>query len=277
MSKKAHQENSRKLDQFYTNPEYAKALYRIIESKYELSSFDYILEPSAGTGSFYNLMDPNKRIGLDLDPKSPGIIKQDFLTWTAPLNVNMIAIGNPPFGKNSSLAVKFFNKCSESCSVIAFIVPKTFRKTSIINRLSFHFHLIHDDDLPKNSFVYNDKPYDVPCVFQIWEKKKVKRDVIKTYSFDDMKAWFTLTDPNSAHICIQRVGQKAGTVKKSHFSSYSPLSHFFLKCANDNVISVFDKLNFDAVKYNTAGNPSVSASELIELWIEQARKEKLYV
>ena len=70
MSKKAHQENSRKLDQFYTNPEYAKALYRIIESKYELSSFDYILEPSAGTGSFYNLMDPNKRIGLDLDPSN---------------------------------------------------------------------------------------------------------------------------------------------------------------------------------------------------------------
>ena len=39
-----------------------------------ISEFDYIVEPSAGSGSFYRLLDKGKRIGLDIDPKYDGII-----------------------------------------------------------------------------------------------------------------------------------------------------------------------------------------------------------
>ena len=54
MSKKS------KLDQYYTNPEYAKTCYDI--AKPWLTS--NLFEPCVGTGSFYNLMPTNSRGGL---------------------------------------------------------------------------------------------------------------------------------------------------------------------------------------------------------------------
>ena len=39
-----------------------------------LNDFDVHLEPSAGSGSFFNIMDENKKIGLDIEPKEKNII-----------------------------------------------------------------------------------------------------------------------------------------------------------------------------------------------------------
>ena len=74
---------SKDLDQFYTHPDYASKFLDIVKKKTNYKNFDIILEPSAGTGSFYNLLD-NRRIGLDLDPKYLGIIKTNFFdyNWT---------------------------------------------------------------------------------------------------------------------------------------------------------------------------------------------------
>jgi hypothetical protein len=35
-----------------------------------------------------------------------------------------------------------------------------------------HYHLIHEIDLLDNSFLVNNIECDVPCVFQIWQKKE---------------------------------------------------------------------------------------------------------
>ena len=75
-----------KLDQFYTNPSIAKdcldTLKNIKEVKYD--SYDLYLEPSAGDGSFLNLLPAEKRVGLDLDPKIDEIIKLDFYSYKPP-------------------------------------------------------------------------------------------------------------------------------------------------------------------------------------------------
>ena len=107
------------MDQFYTNEDVS------------IESYDIQLEPSAGTGSFYKLMNPQKRIGLDIEPKYNGIIKQDFLIYNPDASKSYICIGNPPFGKVSSLAIRFFNKCAQFSDVIAFIIPRTFNKVSV--------------------------------------------------------------------------------------------------------------------------------------------------
>lgn len=272
MSKKALQGNSRKLDQFYTKAEYASYSYQVISKLTDIDSYDLLLEPSAGTGSFYGLMDAHKRIGFDLEPKFPGIIKQDFLNWVPTLNKNVIAIGNPPFGKNSNLAVKFFQKCSEFCDMIAFILPKTFRKASIINRLNLNFHLIHDEDVPRNSFIFENSSYDVPCCLQIWKKENYARPKLKRYTFNDVKSWFALSTNQDADFSIQRVGQKAGTIRTQDFRHYSQLSHFYIKTFDSKVLDIFLLVDFDKIKYNTAGNPSISPSELIQLWLEKAKE-----
>jgi predicted RNA methylase len=273
MSKTAVQDNSRKLDQFYTDPVYAEQFLIKIGQTVDLDQFDHLLEPSAGTGSFYNLLDTNKRIGLDLDPKALGVIQTDFFDWIPPADKKIITIGNPPFGKNAALAVKFFNRAAEFSDVIAFVIPKTFRKASIINRLNENFHMIHDETVPNNSFIFNGAAYNVPCAGQIWQRKATPRAKIVTIKLEQIKSWFELIEPSKSDFAIQRVGGRAGLIRTTDRMNFSAESHYFIKAHDTRVLPVFEKINFDTVKFNTAGNPSISPSELIELWVAKANEE----
>ena len=64
-------------------------------------------------------------------------------------------------------------KCKKSCNFcnsISFILPKSFKKDSLKKSFPLNFHLIYEGDLPDKSFLVDGVEYDVPCVFQIWEK-----------------------------------------------------------------------------------------------------------
>ena len=117
--------NQMSLDQFYTTAKCAKKYYDIFVSNINIDEYDIILEPSAGTGSFYKLLPENKRIGIDLEPKYGGIEKKNFFDFVPIKNKSYIVIGNPPFGKISSIAVDFFNKSAEFADIIAFILHIT--------------------------------------------------------------------------------------------------------------------------------------------------------
>lgn len=277
MSKTVTQDNSRKLDQFYTDPVYARQFLNTIAQTVDLDSYDHLLEPSAGTGSFYNLLDAKKRIGLDLEPKANGVIKTNFFDWISPIGKRIITIGNPPFGKNAALAVKFFNRAAEFSDVVAFVIPKTFRKASIINRLNANFHMIHDETVPDHSFIFNGVAYNVPCAGQIWQRKSTPRAKIVTLKLEQIKSWFELVKPSDSDFAIQRVGGRAGLIRTADRMNFSAESHYFIKAHDKRVLPVFKKVDFDTVKFNTAGNPSVSPSELIELWVAEARNQAIDV
>lgn len=277
MSKTAVQDNSRKLDQFYTDPKYAQQFLNTIGQTVDLTAYDHLLEPSAGTGSFYNLLDANKRIGLDLEPKSTGIIQTDFFDWAPPANKKIITIGNPPFGKNAALAVKFFNRSAEFSDVIAFIIPRTFRKTSIINRLDPNFHMIYDETVPDNSFIFNGASYTVPCAAQIWQRQDKPREKIITFKLNQIKSWFELVEPSKSDFAIQRVGGRAGLIRLTDRMNFSAESHYFIQAHDPRVLPIFQQVDFTPVKFNTAGNPSVSPSELIELWVAKATEQGIKV
>jgi len=263
--------NSRKFDQFYTCPLYAELFLDIIKEKLPWLSYDILLEPSAGSGSFYNLLD-ERRLGIDIDPKVSGLLNMDFFDWKYPIDKKILTIGNPPFGKNSSLAIRFFNHAGNFSSAIAFVIPRTFRKASVINRLHKNYHLIHDEDVPSNSFIFEDSSYDVPCCSQIWIKKEEERERIITYKLSMVKEWWEVVPPLSSDFSIQRVGARAGLIRTESFTQYSKESNYFIKSHYDFVLGIFKEVDFDSVKYNTAGNPSISASELIELWITKAKQ-----
>ena len=138
---------------------------------------DLILEPSAGNGSFLLNLPIKKIIGIDILPEHESIIEKDFFTYMPPEDCkNVLVIGNPPFGKVSSLAISFFNHASKWANVIAFIVPRTFRRTSVQNRLNLNFNLIYDEELPTKPCCFKPK-MAVKCCFQIWKKNKTKRHV----------------------------------------------------------------------------------------------------
>ena len=71
----------------------------------------------------------------DLEPENDEIIKQDYLNFdytgiADEFNKTHI-IGNPPFGRQSSLAIKFIKKSVTYCDSISFILPKSFKKESL--------------------------------------------------------------------------------------------------------------------------------------------------
>jgi hypothetical protein len=264
---------SKELDQYYTGPELAQYFLDKVQELLPYADYDMVLEPSAGTGSFYNLLD-TRRVGLDLDPKCTGVQKQNFYDYMAPIpHGKILTVGNPPFGKNASDAVKFFNHSAKFSQAIAFVLPRTFRKTSLINRLDENFHLIFDETVPDQSFIHEGKPYDVWCTMQIWIRKENKREKIATKKLSDAKDYWEIVEPKLADFCVQRVGGRAGQVRTgADFRTFSPLSHYFIRAIDPNCLDIFKSLNYEDLKYNTAGNPSISPSELVELFFDEAQK-----
>jgi predicted RNA methylase len=277
VTKKPSKSTAEELDQYYTNPVYAEQFLKQIGEKLDLNSADILLEPSAGAGSFYGQMDLTKSIGLDLDPQYPGVIQTDFFDWIPPTGKKIITIGNPPFGKNANLAVKFFNKSAEFSDAIAFIIPRTFRKASLVNRLNNQFHKIYDELTPPDSFLFNGNPYDVPCVAQIWVRKEEQREKINTIKLTQMKNWFEMVEPNFSDFAIQRVGGRAGQIRLADRMNYAKMSHYFIKSVNPKTLDIFKAVDFNRVKHNTAGNPSISPSELCELFIDTASSRGITV
>lgn len=263
---------SRELDQFYTNPKIAKKYFEITKKMIKDLDSKILLEPSAGSGSFSDLFISDYQfLALDLDPKKSYIQKQDFFDFQINdfLEHEIVTIGNPPFGKNSSLAVKFFNKAAEFSEYICFVIPKTFKKDSLINRLNKNMFLIFQEDLDKNSFIFNDKPYDVPCVFQIW-KKDIAKERLKIKKKIKSK-YFDFVKKEEADFAIRRVGGLAGKIFDS-FIEYKEQSHYFIKSNKllskeelfNDIKDLFEDLNL--IAQNSVGNPSLSKGELIELF-----------
>lgn len=269
---------ARSLDQFYTAPSVAQSLYQTLVARLgrKVTGLTFV-EPSAGAGAFFQQF-PAGSVGLDLDPRCAGVEQADFFAWT-PANpaAPMAFVGNPPFGRCASLAVKFFNRAASfpGTKVVAFVVPRSFEKTSIQDRLDRGFRLAHQEVLPDDAFVYEGKPYNVPCTWMVWERRSAAdaahaaepAEVVRTHPD------FRLLDDAerlSADFAVQRVGANAGTVKDMAWS-LGVGSHYFVRAtdryAKDEVRAVFERLQqdgaWDVVKRRTAGNLSIAKGELV--------------
>lgn len=254
-------------DQYYTKPEVAKQCFLLIKN--EFKDIDLFIEPSAGNGSFYNLLPKNCRLGIDLDPKIENLLKQDFLEWETNLSKNICFVGNPPFGKNASLAIKFFNHSAKFGKYICFILPRTFRKDSTIKKLNKQFHLKKEIILEKESFNLADgTSYSVPCVFQLWEKKNYERINIEKSKIHEDWTWVKFKD--NPDYAIRRVGYNAGKIFRFN-KEISEASHYFIKC-NLNTFNNFQEMfksiystdDLKTHKFDTSGNPSLSMTEIVE-------------
>jgi hypothetical protein len=256
------------IDKFYTKPEVAKYCIQEFQKCVAIQEDDLIIEPSAGNGSFlenlYSLHISKNICGFDIEPEHEKIIKQDFLTldYTKFSKHNKIYIvGNPPFGRQSSLAKKFIKYSCNFVDAIGFILPKSFKKESLQSSFPLEFHLLTSIDLPENSFLLNDKEYDVPCIFQIWKKQSIAREITvieKPDFFDYVKKC------ESPDLSFRRVGVYAGKIDKDYISK-SEESHYFIKLNSGIDIDKFIKKYNETVEFefdNTAGPKSISKKEL---------------
>ena len=149
------------LDKFYTTNEIALYCISLIE---DIKKYDLVIEPSAGSGAFSKNIE--QCIAYDIEPEHESIIKQDWFKVDKIQfdNKKVLVIGNPPFGTNGNIALNFIKE-SIFADGIAFILPKSFKKESVKNRIPLNFALKIEQDLPSNSFTLNGNTYNVPCVF----------------------------------------------------------------------------------------------------------------
>lgn len=172
--------------------------------------------------------------------------------------------GNPPFGQQNSLAIDFFNESANFCHTIAFILPLSFKKDSIQNRLNLEFHLIDEIILGDCEFLLkNEDVINVPCVFQVWSKKSEKRQPVKLKTVSTL---FDFVDKSKADFRIQRVGGNAG--KASFDLTKSPSSNYFIKnktdLSNEEFVDLVNQLKFPTIEF-TVGPKSLSKGELIAI------------
>jgi predicted RNA methylase len=255
------------IDKYYTKKEIADLCVDFFKLNIETKKSDLIIEPSAGNGSF---IDGIKSISdnyefYDIEPEHLEIIKQNYLTHDVKELKDKFSkihvIGNPPFGRQSSLAIQFIKKSCSYCDTLSFILPKSFKKDSLKKTFPLNFHLIFEKDIPDKSFLVNDLEINVPCVFQIWEKKNINRDVAKKQEPINFKFVKKIENPD---ISFRRVGVNAGTLSKEIINK-SIQSHYFIKFADiisiDEYIVKLSNIKFDF--NNTVGPKSISKQELI--------------
>lgn len=254
-----------RLDQFYTNPDLARQYAGQVVAAYG-PSIDWFIEPAAGTGAFVQPLQSAGKpvIALDIAPQGNDIREGDFLKddlW--PPSGKIAVVGNPPFGKNSSLAVKFFNRAAERACAIAFIVPRTFRKHSIHRRLNPYFALVVDEDVPDYAFIKDGKPYDVPCAWQIWESQPYRRQGHDTPDISHIIRY--VTDPHCSDFAMRRVGFYAGQVKEPpdwDLPTLSPSTHYFIQSVRPDARQLLRSIDWSEVCRATAGSRSLSKHEI---------------
>jgi predicted RNA methylase len=255
------------IDKYYTKQIIVNQCIELVKKYINIKNDDLIIEPSAGNGAFIEkikLLSSNYKF-YDLEPENDAIIKQDFLTFdydNIKLNNKTIhIIGNPPFGRQSSLAIKFIKKCCEFASSISFILPKSFKKDSMKKCFANNFHLIFEIDLIDNAFLVNNTESNVPCIFQIWEYKNIERT--KLIKIEPLNFKFVEKD-DMPDISFRRVGVNAGAIMND-IDNKSIQSHYFIKFINNKNINENIK-NIKLIKFdfnNTVGPKSISKQELI--------------
>jgi len=314
MDKKANE-----LDQFFTKPTEAKRLYEICKEKLDLDSYDIFLEPSVGANSFGSLFPLKKALLMDIDPQRKvfkydsksdsfsrvdrteaafklNIIQMDFLSLGSAMNglnliteKRVIAFGNPPFGKNSSLATRFFNICATFCETICFIIPRTFKRVSVHNQLDFNFHLDFNEDLPYSTEdCIFDPVMNAKCCFQIWNKKPYKRKKITLIK--EHSDWKFLamgpkeerkgcdhpqpTPPKNADFAMKAYGSNCGNIVTKDLHTLRPKSWHWIKCDNpEELIKKFKQLDYSISK-DTVRQESIGRGELVKLYSDKFDKQK---
>lgn len=189
------------LDPFYTKPEIAKSCWRFLLEILASVSLNFeelfFVEPSAGTGAFFNLLPSKRRMGLDTFPKCENIITQDFFkVISLPNNpTNNVIIGNPPFGKRGKMAIAFFNHAAMLADTIAFIVPVNFRKYIVHKQLDRNMRFIGRMHLPRDAFYLDSgKTFSVNTEFQIWTRLQSEHEDMRQHQslpikHQDFKIW----------------------------------------------------------------------------------------
>lgn len=263
MSEKLGNRRVTGLEQYYTPKHLAQSLTEVLFSFLEAPQKRQFLEPAGGTGSFIEALDDlgaTSITSMDTHPKHPKVMQGDFLGFQG-LSSGLVTISNPPFGRNNALSIPFFNHAADISTHIAFLVPRSWRKWSVQNRLDLRFHLLHDQDV---NLIYEDhageplaKANELRTCFQIWERK----DELRKKTLVPDNGFVRKTSPNEADVAMRVFGYGCGQVLES-FERKPNTTLMFLSFERPVTASLLRDLDFERFKNNTAYTQALSFQEI---------------
>lgn len=307
MDKKPHSSRKTGKEEYFTLPEVANSCIQTFIEKYpHCKTF---LDPCAGAGSFSKeLAQYGSVTSLDITPRTPETIKADFTTFSTWVDVFRVVaklspeeridavVTNPPFGRQSNLAIQFFNTSTHITDTIAFIVPSSWKnKFFIHDKLDLSYHLSYNGKLPSPSFYApSGKKFSgdyLNCVFQIWEKKDYKRPLMSDYRSEDfifvrptnereilkqnaydrkLKPTFEV-DENSL-ITVRTHGSRAGEVLDTFH--HNPRTVVWLVPQKDGVKDKLSKTDYSAFTESNAYVPCLSSGEIAYCYDKHGEKNE---
>ena len=250
-------------EQFYTPRKLALELVETALPYLPPASQTTFLEPAAGNGSFVEALSEigaHKVIALDRYPAIASIQQADFLESEF-AKTNLVTITNPPFGRNNALSIPFFNHAAKFSQTICFLVPRSWRKWSVTNRLDLRFHLVHDSDV----FVsYEDKAGDpirqkngLRTCFQIWQRRDKPREKVLVPD----NRLVEKCSPQEADIALRVFGYGCGTVLDS-FDRKPNTTMMFLKVNSKTAAKALAGLDFSRFSERTAYTQALAFTEI---------------
>ena len=306
-------------EQFFTQHETANRLAKVIMNQTWYKDVTTTIEPSAGDGAWLDAMPVNH--AYDIEPKHDNVILQDFIfdvdeksgkhnlmklksltneerdkvLGSADFKIvrrtdgsKVLVVGNPPFGRMGKLAKAFMRKCETFADYIAFILPASFTKASVIRQMPKTLHLIYQEDLLDETFRFERDGKKVATVFQIWERREEHRvDPIPVHECNDFK-FITAKHPDGTSkedrknlpapcpsgvdiaVCTHGSGVGKVTTDYNVFKSFSTRTHRYVK-----IKSKIDKqvlatklraLDYNSVTKYTVGATCISTNEIVVLY-----------
>jgi len=257
-------------EQYYTPKSLALELVAQIEKTLGPLAGRTILEPAGGSGAFIEAVQAvgvNRVISYDIEPLHDLVTEGNFLEQEIEEG-NFVTISNPPFGRNNSLSVPFFNHAAQFSDAICFIVPRSWRKWSVTNRLDLGFELVLDLDLEidyvdAEGLPLSNKTHLATC-FQIWKKADVPRTLVRVTD----KGIIEKVSPERADVSLTIFGYGCGKVK-TEFEPVPNTTQMFLKLHHPRALSALESVDYSKFFKNTAYTEALSLPEINYLLNEE--------
>ena len=250
-------------EQYYTPPTTANSIIERVLNKFPESARRSWIEPAGGAGTF---IDVARRHGVQdvisfvIEPHHPEVQLGNFLEQHLDVS-EAVSIGNPPFGRNNSLSIPFFNHCAKYSDLICFIVPRSWRKWTVINRLDSSFHLVDDYDLTINYVDVEGMPLSkksvLKTVVQTWKKEERHRNKIMVTDRGIIKR----VKPDQAAVSLTIFGFSCGTVK-TEFPRVPNTTQMFLTLHHPKALEALQSVDFSRFFNNTAYTEALSIKEI---------------
>ena len=250
-------------EQYYTPADLAERLMAEVEKLVPDLAKRTVIEPAGGTGAFIQAAQNRgvtEFLSFDIEPKHSLVKRADFLHQKIKAK-DALTISNPPFGRNNSLSIPFFNKAAEHSEFICFIVPRSWRKWSVINRLDRRFHLVADHDIlvdyVDESGERLSKRTSLSTCFQIWQRRSELRPLVKVQDLGVIQK----CDPVDADVALTIFGFGCGKVR-TEFERKPNSTVMFLRVLHPQALAALKSVDFNRFSKNTAYTEALALPEI---------------